>query len=98
MLTYSIGKKSLTIDLAEAKVSEKRLQLQSLLFDLSDKCDNLEKELQRVKDEAKAAKIRPSVGVTPAGKRDKQKQPKAGMSVLNPGARKRKAAKGVNFD
>ncbi|XP_046338555.1 uncharacterized protein LOC124119924 [Haliotis rufescens] len=107
-LTVGTGASAFTFDLYETKAADKRTELQTVLFRLADQATDLDSQLNaanvqitNLKAQKKAGGDRsalfdlgPKKGANPA----KAKPKKTGMSVLNPTSRKRKAAKGVEFD
>lgn len=107
-VTVTIGKGSATIglDLYEAKAAEKKTEMQSVLFRLAETSTKLATELDKTKQMLDTYKSQK--GATPQNFMDlgpkkaqnpaKAKPNKAGMSVLNPSSKKRKAAQGVVFD
>lgn len=106
------GQELTTVDLQlpEATLADKKKELQVILFHLTDKLAETEKSLKAA--ETKVETLEKKVTKTSAGKsvfdmtadvkRKKTAQkapPKApGMSVINPGSKKRTAPKGVQFD
>lgn len=106
-LTIGRGSSTLSVDLYEAKAADKKSEMQSVLFRLAETSTKLANNLEKVNqmvDTLKAQKgtgqaqafmdLGPKKGQNPA----KLKPSKAGMSVLNPSSKKRKAAHGVVFD
>lgn len=99
------GRKQLSFDLFEAKVVEKKIELQNLMFRLADKVTDFEQKLDTANTrlenlQAKGAASSGLVGFGDGRKNAQQKGSpikKTGMSVINPGSRKRKAPKGVQF-
>ncbi|XP_035824988.1 uncharacterized protein LOC101853306 isoform X2 [Aplysia californica] len=108
-LTLTVGKggSTISLDLFEARAAEKKNEFQSILFRLAESCSHLETQLTAANQQVDALKAQKASGrgidalmdLSPkkgAGQ-NKTKQNKAGMSVINPSSRKRKAATGVVF-
>lgn len=108
-VTLTIGKGSspINLDLFEAKAADKRTELQTVLFRLAESATLLSADLDKNKQLVETLKAQqgatkptafmdlgPKKGLNPA----KAKQKQAGMSVINPTSKKRKAAQGVVFD
>ncbi|BFZ12063.1 hypothetical protein BsWGS_15102 [Bradybaena similaris] len=109
-VTLSVGKgaSAIELDLFEAKAAEKKSELQSILFRLSECCSQLEVQLVAANQQVEALKaqknqagaLNPFMDASPkkgAGQ-SKAKVRKVGMSVINPSSRKKKAATGVVFE
>lgn len=106
-LTLGKGSFSISVDLYEAKAAEKKVEIQTVLFRLADTATKLATELDKANQTIDMMKTQKGTGQTQAfmdlgpkqGKNPaKMKPAKAGMSVLNPTSKKRKAAHGVVFD
>ena len=103
MVTFSVGTGSnpISFELQEMKAAEKRSEFQELIFGLADKVSILERTVKKLETENHQAKSSKSVTSTGGGD-TKSKTPakpkQTGMSVLNPGSKKRKTAKGVSFE
>ncbi|KAH3853349.1 uncharacterized protein LOC127875261 [Dreissena polymorpha] len=108
-VTLTIGKgcSPINLDLFEAKAADKRTELQTVLFRLAESATLLSADLDKSKQLVETLKAQqgapkptafmdlgPKKGLNPA----KTKQKQAGMSVINPTSKKRKAAQGVVFD
>lgn len=103
------GVKALGYELYEAKVAQKKVELNNILFRLAERSSDLKVRLEKADREITNLKQqRTSATAEGSGllldldaKRNKQPkiQPKKpGMSAVNPASRKRKAAQGVQFD
>ena len=102
------GAKSLKFDLIEAKAVTKKTELCNILFRLAELTTDLETKLEKTSknlDSLKAQKtaMAGAVNIFDADSAKKKTQQKtvpkqAGMSIINPGSRKRKAPRGVQFD
>jgi len=106
------GQELTTVDLQlpEATLADKKKELQVILFHLADKLTETEKSLKAA--ETKVEMLEKKLTNTSAGKsvfdmtsdvKRKKTAPKAppkapGMSVINPGSKKRTSPKGVQFD
>lgn len=112
-MTVGTGNNSLTFDLYETKAFDKRTEVQNILFGLAEKSKHLQSELDKANTELEAVKKQrrkadgpsgaSSMGIDLEGVKGSKNQPKApakqtGMSVVNPGSKKRKVARGVDFD
>ena len=109
-LVIGQGVKALTHELYEAKLAQKKADLNSILFRLAERSLELESRLEKVDMEVAGLRQqqKTSAGGDNSGlildldaKRNKQPkiQPKKpGMSAVNPASRKRRAAQGVQFD
>ncbi|XP_059157332.1 protein PAXX-like [Physella acuta] len=106
-LSVGSGAANFNFNLAEAKSAEKKIELQSILFKLADSVSQLEKELSAVNEQMKSLRAEKSSSSGISALMDlspkkaggnKTKPNKAGMSVINPSSRKRKAAAGVVFE
>ena len=103
-LSLGRGSQAVDFDLFEAKAVEKRVELQHILFRLADKTCDLETRLEKAEktieglQQQKGAGGSGLGGLVDLGGDGKKKGPprappkQAGMSVINPGSRKRKAA------
>jgi hypothetical protein len=108
-LTVGQGVKALHFDLYECKAIDKKTELQNILFRLAEKSTDLECKLEKAHNTIHNLKAQKGGGAgTSAGIFDlgdgkkKKNQPKtapkqAGMSAINPGSKKRKAARGVQL-
>lgn len=107
-VTLTVGKGSsiLTMELFEAKAADKKTEMQHVLFRLADTATKLSADLDKTKQQLDTLKAQKGpvggnfmdLGPKKAQNPAKVKPPKAGMSVLNPGSKKRKAPHGVVFD
>ena len=109
-VTVGQGSKALNFDLYEAKAVEKKVELQTVLFHLAEKTSVLESKLEKTTNDFDALKKQKASGAGVSGlgldldggkggKNQPKAQPKqVGMSILNPSSKKRKVARGVNFD
>lgn len=98
------------LELPEAKAADKKKELQAILFLLVDKVTENENSLKSA--EKKIEKLEQRTGAVNVGKnvfdmaadvKRKKNNPKVlpkapGMSVINPGSKRRAAPKGVQFD
>ena len=105
------GVKTLSFDLYEAKSIDKKTELQSVLFRLAEGLTDLELKLEAANQQVETLKQQKMTAATSGGggglfdldSKKKKNQPKVqprqtGMSVINPGSRKRKAPEGVIYD
>ena len=107
-LSIGSGSKCLAFTLYEAKAVDKKIELQGLMFRLAEKATDLEGKLEKANSKIETMQNQkgagPATGIGGAfdiaGAERKQKvvPKKVGMSVINPGSRKRKAPRGVQFD
>ena len=111
-VTVGGGRKQLSFDLFEAKAADKKTELQTLMFRLAEKVTELESTVEKAQSTIEnlqqhraggsgaATGIGGVFDIADGGKKNTQKAApkKVGMSVINPASRKRKAAKGVEFD
>ncbi|ESO87659.1 hypothetical protein LOTGIDRAFT_234912 [Lottia gigantea] len=110
-MKLSIGKgtSSIAFDLYEAKAADKKTDMKNVLFRLAEKAINLEQKLSVANQKIDKLQLEKSAnkGTNPifdtgskrgAAASSKAKPKKAGMSVVNPNSKKRKAATGVVFD
>ena len=108
-LNVGSGSKSLSFTLYEAKAVDKKMELQGLMFRLAEKTTDLESKLEKANNKVEtlqnqkgggaATGIGGAFDIAGADKKQQKAAPKkAGMSVINPGSRKRKAPRGVQFD
>ncbi|XP_011684244.1 protein PAXX [Strongylocentrotus purpuratus] len=110
LLTVGSGSNgAISYDLYEARANEKKADLQRALFYFAENCSELEKRLAAKEEELASVKKQRS-NATDQGNMLKDfemkkhtgsqakmvKQP--GLSIVNPSSKKRKAAKGVDFD
>ena len=104
-----MGAKALRFGLYHVMAAEQRTELQTILFRLAEGMTDLEIKLDQTTKQLESAQQRkttassamPSLFDMDSNK--KKTQPKvapktAGMSMVNPGSKKRKAAHGVMFD
>ncbi|XP_064622677.1 uncharacterized protein LOC135484907 [Lineus longissimus] len=105
ILTVGQGTSAFSYDLYEMKSAEKTTELQALLFKFAEKVSSLETQLKNAQQNVDTLSKQNKGGSTgfldfDSGKKTGAKvQPKkAGMSVINPSSKKRKAAQGVVFD
>ena len=108
-ITLTLGNTGshISLDLFEAKAAEKKVEFQSILFRLAEKCVVLEGELNSAnrkiktfetsKPASKGLEALMDLSPKKSSAQNKTKQSKTGMSVVNPTSRKRKAATGVIF-
>ncbi|KAK7466621.1 hypothetical protein BaRGS_00037278 [Batillaria attramentaria] len=109
-LTLTVGKSTsaMDFDLFETKAAERKKELQNVLFCLADENSVLETKLSAANQSLEKLRAQKTsgggvsalmdLGTKKAGAQAKAKPRKAGMSVVNPASRKRKAATGVVFD
>ncbi|XP_072173245.1 protein PAXX-like [Diadema setosum] len=109
VLKVGSGSTALTYDLYKATQDECKSDLQKALFHFAQMCGSLEKRLT-AKEEELAAVKKQKTNVPDQGnllpdfelKKDSGNRPKVikqqGLSLVNPSSKKRKAAKGVEFD
>ncbi|KAM9326682.1 protein PAXX [Gastrophryne carolinensis] len=112
-LSVSGDSGKVTLDLLKLPVSEARAHVQEVLFDLTDRVWSLEKQLKAAEAEAATSNspvkpsqrnhlmLIPDVDVRKKGYGGSQTQAKKrvpGESLINPGCKRKKAAKGVDFD
>ena len=105
-LSIGTGSKTLTHDLYEAKAIERKTQLQNVLFRLAERATDLENKLEKASKDIEKAKTSGTsvagkgidLGVNKGSKTQSKAVQKVGMSALNPGSKKRKTAKGVQFN
>ena len=105
--TLNVGKGSntLTFDLYKSSACEKKTELQYILFHLANTATNLKASLDKA--ELQVSSLQQQKASSASGMLDLQGQKKtginiqlkqAGMSIINPSSKKRKVARGVNFD
>ncbi|XP_041475000.1 protein PAXX-like [Lytechinus variegatus] len=109
LLTVGSGPNALSYDLFEARADESKADLQRALFYFAEYSSNLKKKLT-AKEEELALLKKQRTSTTDQGnilpdfemKKQSGNQPKIvkqqGLSIVNPSSKKRKAAKGVEFD
>jgi hypothetical protein len=106
-LTVGKGSTSVNVDLYEAKAAEKKSEMQNVLFRLAETSTKLDADLDKANQTIDTLKAQKGTGAAQAFmdlgpkkglNQAKAKPSKAGMSVLNPTSKKRKAAHGVVFD
>ncbi|XP_075435189.1 protein PAXX isoform X2 [Ascaphus truei] len=112
-LTIPLDSGNVTIDLFKVPISEARSHLQAVMFDLADRVRNLEKLLRAAEGTASASVspvkptqrnqflLIPDVEARKQGRGTSASQLKKrvpGESLINPGCRRKKAAKGVDFE
>ena len=109
-LVIGQGVKALTYELYEAKLAQKKSDLNSILFRLAERSLELESRLEKadmeiagLRQQQKTSAVGDSSGLILDLDAKRNKQPKIqpkkpGMSAVNPASRKRRAAHGVQFD
>ncbi|XP_071981595.1 protein PAXX [Engystomops pustulosus] len=112
-LTFQVDSGKVTLDLLKLPISEARAQVQEVLFDLSDCVRSLEAQLKDREGSAAASAspvkqsqrnhllLIPDVdprkkGLGGSSARVKKRLP--GESLINPGSKRKKEAKGVDFE
>ncbi len=109
LLSLGQGQNTLDFELFEARAVDKKIELQNILFHLAKRSLDLEESLTKANETISSLKQQKAAGAGAAGLLDlgdpgkKKGQPKAppkqvGMSVINPGSKKRKAPRGIEFD
>ena len=102
--TVRVGKGSntLTLDLYKSSASEKRLELRHILFHLARSCSSLRTSLDKAEQQVVTLQQKSAATTSTldhqGGKKTAVQPKQAGMSIINPTSKKRKVAKGVNFD
>ena len=111
IVTLTLGTAGERFRLHKVNSADRSTELSSLLFSVTERCTELEKRLadaertveslKRSADNSVNAHV--SVFDMTVDSKKKKTQPKmqpkqAGMSIVNPGSRKRTQAKGVQFD
>ena len=106
-LNIGQGSKSMSMKLYEAKAVEKKNEMQCLLIRLAELATELDSKLEKANKSVENLKQQKATGggggIFDLGDKKKKAQPKAppkqvGMSGINPGSKKRKVARGVQFD
>ncbi|XP_068104879.1 protein PAXX [Hyperolius riggenbachi] len=109
-LSFPVDSGKVTLDLLRLPVSEARAHVQELLFDLTDRVFSLEKQLKATEDSStpSVSPVKPSqrnrlvhipdVDVRKRGSVTQAKKRTRGESLINPGSKSKKAARGVDFD
>ena len=105
-LTVGKGPSALSFDLFESKAAERKIEMQDVLFRLANFSTKLQndlstanKSIENLRAQKSAAGAAPFMDLGPKKSNPaKSKTTKAGMSVVNPTSKKRKAATGVVFD
>ncbi|CAN2390218.1 PAXX [Pristimantis euphronides] len=112
-LSFQVDSRKVTMDLLKLPISEARAQLQEVLFDLSDCVRNLEVLLKEREAGAASSTspakesqknhllLIPDVNTRKKGFQGSSAQVKKrlpGESLINPGCKSKKAAKGVDFE
>jgi hypothetical protein len=110
-LSFGQGNNLIGVDLFEATAALRKTELQEIIFKMADRISVMEASSE--KDQQTIMKLRQSQGSSKDSgvsgmteyasdsKCGKVKEPatkQPGMSLVNPGMRKRKIAKGVEFD
>ena len=108
ILQCSGQKTALNFDLFEAKINDKKSELQYMFFHLTDEVRELKKSLTEAKDELEKGRQTDQDGSTeqgfgfePARKAVhgvNQRRKLQGSSLLNPNSKKAKKAKGISFE
>jgi hypothetical protein len=108
VLQCSGQKTALNFDLFEAKINDKKSELQYMFFHLTDEVRELKKSLTEAKDELEKGRQRDQngsaergFGFEPARKAVpgvNQRRKLQGSSLLNPNSKKAKKAKGISFE
>jgi hypothetical protein len=108
ILQCSGQKTAINFDLFEAKINDKKSELQYMFFHLTDEVRELKKSLTEAKDELEKGRQRDQngsaergFGFEPARKAVpgvNQRRKLQGSSLLNPNSKKAKKAKGISFE
>jgi hypothetical protein len=105
ILSVGQGTSAFSYDLYEMKSADKKTELQTLLFMFAEKVSSLESKLKTAQQNVDNLSRQSKGGSSgfldfDTGKKTgaKVQHKKAGMSVINPSSKKRKAAQGVVFD
>lgn len=106
-LEIGSGSSSLNYELFEASANQRKSDIKAVLFRLADTTKELQERVQVVEEELKSVKKQKTEGATSVPDFDvTRKRPGVttkiakpqGRSIINPTSKKRKAARGVEFD